>query len=141
MSAVNGVVFKVIAVRQGFLVSLFSGFVGQVTGGLTLLVCVPRYRGDFLGLFKQQKIAGRWPDRVEQDIVSVSEAVTLYATLLAPVALVLLVHSFQPLFVLDSVTLTLFFPRVARESLGRRKLLQKGLAIGLMLVAAIKISR
>ena len=142
LSAVNGVIFKVIAVDRGFLVSLFWGFVGQVTGGLTLLVCVPRYRGDFLGLFKPQKIAAVGLIGLSKTLFSVSEAVTLYATLLAPVALVLLVHSFQPLFVLGlGIVLTLFFPRVARESLGRRKLLQKGLAIGLMLVGGYLISR
>ncbi len=142
LSAVNGVIFKVIAVDRGFLVSLFWGFVGQVTGGLTLLVCVPRYRGDFLGLFKPQKIAAVGLIGLSKTLFSVSEAVTLYATLLAPVALVLLVHSFQPLFVLGlGIVLTLFFPRVARELLGRRKLLQKGLAIGLMLVGGYLISR
>ena len=72
---------------------------------------------------------------------SVSEAITLYATLLAPVALVLLVGSFQPLFVLAlGIVLTLFFPRVTKESLGRMKLLQKGVGIGLMLVGGYLIS-
>jgi hypothetical protein len=75
-------------------------------------------------------------------LVSVSEAVTLYATLLAPVALVLLVNSFQPLFVLAfGVALTLFFPGVAKESLGGTKMLQKGAGIGLMLVGGYLISR
>jgi hypothetical protein len=75
-------------------------------------------------------------------LFSVSEAVTLYATLLAPVALVLLVNSFQPLFVFTlGIALTLFFPRVAKESLGRMKLLQKGAGIGLMLVGGYLISR
>ena len=75
-------------------------------------------------------------------MVSVSEAVTLYATLLAPVALVLLVNSFQPLFVLTLGTvLTLFLPRVAKESLDRMKMLQKGAGIALMLVGGYLISR
>jgi hypothetical protein len=37
--------------------------------------------------------------------------------------------------------LTLFFPRVAKESLGGMKLLQKGAGIGLMLVGGYLISR
>jgi hypothetical protein len=41
--------------------------------------------------------------------------------------LVLLVNSFQPLFVfMLGIVLTLFFPRVAKESLGEVKMLQKG---------------
>jgi hypothetical protein len=71
--------------------------------GLILLVCVPRYRRDFLGLFRQQKVAAVGLIPLSRTLFGVSEAVTLYATLLAPVALVLLVNSFQPLSSLRSV--------------------------------------
>jgi uncharacterized membrane protein len=142
LSAVNGVIFKLIAVDAGFWVALFWGFVGQVTAGLTLLGCVPSYRRGFVDLFKQQKLAGLGLIALSKSLVSVSEAVTLYATLLAPVALVLLVNSFQLLFVFVlGIVLTLFLPRVARESLGRMKMLQKGFGIGLMLVGAYLITR
>jgi uncharacterized membrane protein len=142
LSAINGVIFKLIAVDKGFWVSLFWGFVGQVMAGLILLVCVPSYRRDFLGLFKQQKVAVFGLIASSKILFSVSEAVTLYATLLAPVALVLLVNSFQHLFVFTlGIVLTLFFPRVAKESLGRMKMLQKGAGIGLMLVGGYLISR
>src|SRR5919198_3577635 len=141
VSAINGIIFKLIAVDKGFWISLFWGFVGQVTAGLTLLVCVPSYRSDFLGLFKQRKVAAVGLISLSRILVSVSEAVTLYATLLAPVALVLLVHSFQPLFVFTfGVVLTLLLPRVAEESLGRMKMLQKGAGICLMLVGSYLIS-
>jgi drug/metabolite transporter (DMT)-like permease len=142
LSAINGVIFKLIAADKGFWVSLFWGFVGQVTAGLTFLVCIPSYRRDFLGLFKQQKVAAVGLIALSRTLVSVSEAVTLYATLLAPVALVLVVNSFQPLFVfMLGIVLTLFLPHVARESLDRRKMLQKGVGIGLMLVGGYSISR
>jgi uncharacterized membrane protein len=142
LSAINGVIFKLIAVDKGFWVSLFWGFVGQVLAGLTFLVCVPSYRRDFLGLFKQKKVAVVGLIALSETLFSVSEAVTLYATLLAPVALVLLVNSFQPLFVFTlGIVLTLFVPRVAKESLGRTKMLQKGGGIGLMLVGGYLISR
>ena len=142
LSAVNGVIFKLIAVDKGFWVSLFWGFVGQVMAGLILLVCVPSYRRDFLALFKQQKVVAVGLIALSRALFGVSEAVTLYATLLAPVALVLLVNSFQPLFVFAlGIVLTLLFPRVSKEWLGRGKLLQKGVGIGLMLVGGYLISR
>jgi drug/metabolite transporter (DMT)-like permease len=141
LSAINGVIFKLIAVDKGFWLSLFWGFVGQVMAGLALLICVPSYRRDFLGLFKREKVAVGLI-ALSRTLVSVSEAVTLYATLLAPVALVLLVNSFQPLFVFTlGILLTLFFPGAAHESLGRMKMLQKGVGIGLMLVGGYVISR
>jgi drug/metabolite transporter (DMT)-like permease len=142
LSAINGVIFKLIAVEKGFWVSLFWGFVGQVIAGLSFLVCVRSYRRDFLALFKQQKVTVVGLIALSKLLVSVSEAVTLYATLLAPVALVLLVNSFQPVFVfIFGVVLTLFFPRLPRESLGGMKMLQKGAAIGLMLVGGYLISK
>jgi drug/metabolite transporter (DMT)-like permease len=142
LSATNGVIFKLIALDKGFWVSLFWGFVGQVMAGLTLLVCVPGYRRDFLDLFNQRKVAAVGLIALSRTLVSVSEAVTLYATLLAPVALVLLVNSFQPLFVFAlGIVLTLFLPRVAKESLGRTKMLQKAVGIGLMLVGGYLIGR
>jgi hypothetical protein len=140
LSAANGVMFKLIAVEKGFLVSLFWGFVGQMTTGLTLLVGVSGYRRDFLDLLRRQRVAALGLIALSKTLFSVSEAVTLYATLLAPVALVLLVNSFQPLFVFAfGIVLTLFLPRVASESLGRTKLLQKGAGIGLMLVGGYLI--
>jgi drug/metabolite transporter (DMT)-like permease len=142
LSAINGVIFKLIAVDRGFWVSLFWGFVGQVMAGLSFLVCVPSYRRDFLDHFKQQKVAAVGLIALSRTLFSVSEAVTLYATLLAPVALVLLVNSFQSLFVFTlGILLTLFFPRMVKESVGRMKMLQKGGGIGLMLVGGYLISR
>jgi drug/metabolite transporter (DMT)-like permease len=142
LSAINGVIFKLIAVNQGFWPALFWDFVGQVMAGLTLLGCVPSYRRGFLSLFKQQKVAGFGLIALSKTLVSVSEAVTLYATLLAPVALVLLVNSFQPLFVfILGIVLTLSLPSVTRESLGRMKMLQKGVGIGLMLMGGYLITR
>ena len=141
LSAINGIIFKLIAVSRGFWVALFWGFVGQMASGLILLICIPSYRRDFVGLFKQ-KAAAVGLIALSRALFSVSEAVTLYATLLAPVALVLLVGSFQPFFVLIlGIVLTLFLPGVTKESLNRMKLLQKGAAIGLMLVGGILISR
>ncbi|KFC74556.1 phosphonate utilization associated putative membrane protein [Bosea sp. LC85] len=142
LSAINGVIFKLIAVDRGFWVALFWGFAGQVIAGLALLICVPRYRRDFIGLFKQQKVAALGLIAVSRTLFSVSEAVTLYATLQAPVALVLVVNSFQPLFVLVlGILLTTFLPGVSKESLGRMKMLQKGVGMGLMLVGGYLISR
>jgi hypothetical protein len=142
LSATNGVIFKLIALDKGFWVSLFWGFVGQVMAGLTFLVCVPSYRRDFLRLLRQQKVAVVGLIALSKILFSVSEAITLYATLLAPVALVLLVNSFQSLFVFTfGIVLTLFLPRVAKESLGRTKILQKAAGIGLMLVGGYLISR
>jgi drug/metabolite transporter (DMT)-like permease len=141
-SAINGVIFKLIAMSTGYWASLFWGFVGQAMAGVMLLTCAPGYRRELLRLVKQQKVAALGLIALSKGLFIVSEAVTLYATLLAPVALVLLVSSFQHLFVFVlGILLTMFFPRVAEESLGRKKMLQKGAGIALMLVGGYLISR
>ena len=142
LSAVNGVVFKLIAVNRGFWASLLWGFVGQVIAGLTLLASIPSYRRDSLALFKEPKVAAVGLIALSRTLFCVSEAVTLYATLLAPVALVLLVNSLQPLFVFAiGIALALLVPRVAKESLAGVKMLQKGVGIGLIVVGGCLISR
>src|SRR5262245_10862825 len=142
LSAVNGVIFKLIAIDEGFWASLLWGFVGQGIAGLTLLVCVPGYRRDSLALFKENEVAAIGLIALSRTLFGVSEAVTLYATLLAPVALVLLVNSFQPLFVFAiGIALTLLVPGVAKETLGGMKMLQKGVGIGLICVGGYLISR
>src|SRR5215217_8144818 len=57
LNAVNGVIFKLIAVDKGFWLSLFWGFVGQVIVGLIFFVCVPRYRKNFFDVVKEYKVA------------------------------------------------------------------------------------
>src|SRR5688572_6257112 len=72
LSAVNGVIFKLIAVETGFWAALFWGFVGQVMAGLVFLVWVPSYRRDFLSLFKQQKLAAVGLIALSETLFSVS---------------------------------------------------------------------
>ena len=55
-----------------------------------------------------------------------------YATLLAPVGLVALTESFQPIFVLAiGLFLTAFFPKIAVEKMHLRHVLQKVIAISI----------
>ena len=141
LSAVNGVIFKLVAVDKGFWLSLFWGFVGQLIVGLVFLLAVPSYRKGFFSLVQENKVPVLALIALSELLFTIGEGITMYATLLAPVALVLLVNSFQPLFVFVlGVLLTLFLPRLGRESLGRTKLVQKMLGIGLMIGGGYLIS-
>jgi len=67
LSAVNGVIFKLIAVDRGFWVSLFWGFVGQVTafGSFGLRSALPP---GFPRLLQAGQTRRYWPDCVERGI-------------------------------------------------------------------------
>ena len=65
-----------------------------------------------------------------------------YALVLAPLSLVQAVGSTTTLFVfLFGIILTLLFPRLGRESLSSRELLQKGAAALLVAVGVALVSR
>jgi drug/metabolite transporter (DMT)-like permease len=135
--AVNGVVFKFIAVNEGFWPSTFWGLIGKIILGFVFLAFIPKYRLQFLTMMKEGKVAVLGLNSLSESFFIVGEAVTQYATLLAPVALVLLVNSFQPLFVfIIGIALTLLFPKIGRESLTKKSLIQKILGIGLILIGA-----
>lgn len=135
--AVNGIIFKLVAVDEGFWPSTFWGLIGKVLLGFGFLGLVPSYRAQFLTMMKENKAAVLGLNSLSETLFIVGEAVMQYATLLAPVALVLLVNSFQPFFVLViGIVLTLLFPSIGRESLTSRALTQKMFGIALIGIGA-----
>ncbi len=133
--AINGVVFKLITLDTGFWVSLFWGFIGKVLLGVLFFTFVRGYRNQFLSTIRENKFIVFGLNSLSEFIFIVAESVTQYATLLAPVALVLLVNAFQPLFVFTlGVFLTLFFPKISKEKLDKRTLVQK--IVGMTLIIA-----
>jgi drug/metabolite transporter (DMT)-like permease len=133
--AVNGVIFKLIAVDEGFWPSTFWGLVGKIILGFGFLFFVPSYRRQFLAMLKENKVAVLGLNSMSESLFIVAEAAMGYAIILAPVALVLLVNAFQPFFVLIiGVGLTLFFPRLSSESISKNALIQKICGIGLIII-------
>ncbi len=130
--SLNALIFKAAAVNATFWPTAFWQYMGVVLGGSLLLFYTP-YRKQFVRTFIKSKssVAG---------LVGLSEGLTIggrlcfyYATTLAPLALVTTVNGFQPAFVfIYGVILTLFFPKVAQESLLKKHLVQKILSIGVL---------
>lgn len=135
--ALYGVLFKVVALDAGFWVSTFWEHIGLLIFGLFLFAFVASYRKEFVSLFKNNSV-GIFSLNMGSEIFSLTgNIVTAYATLLAPVALVFLVSSYQPFFVLIlGVCLTLLFPKVVHESLAPRVLIQKIIAIAIIFVGS-----
>lgn len=137
--AINGVVFKLIAVHEGFWPSTFWGFIGKIILGLAFLAFLPKFRIQFITMMRNRKsqVSVLGLNSLSETLLIIAEAVVQYATLLAPVVLVLLVNSFQPLFVfIIGIVITLFFPKGCKESLTKKSLIQKILGIGLMILGS-----
>jgi drug/metabolite transporter (DMT)-like permease len=130
--ALSTVIFKLFAVKDEFWSTTFWTYAGEAAFGLGI-VAVPSYRRQFLTLFK------RSPGPVLA-INGANELINLggglgvrFASLLAPVTLVSAISSTTTLFVFGfGILLTLFFPKLGREDLSPRLLLQKGIAAGLI---------
>lgn len=129
------VLFKSETVVSDFWRSVFWQHIGLGAFCLVLVLFVPRWRNDFVDLVRSNS-------RAVFGLNSMSEAMTIfgnltfsYATLLAPIALVMLVASYQPVFVfVIGVLLTKFFPHISTEKVSRKHLFHRVGAITVILV-------
>lgn len=131
--ALNTVVFKFIAIEQGFVVSLFWDMLGKVLLGVILFLVVRSFRTQFIGLIRSHRYTVLGLNAVNEVIGLVAEITSMFAVLLAPVVLVQVVWGTQPMFVfLFGILFTIFSPRFSRESLLRHHLAQK--IIGIIII-------
>ncbi|MBI4087025.1 DMT family transporter [Candidatus Kaiserbacteria bacterium] len=133
--AVSSIVFKLVALEEGFWLSIFWSLVGKVILGGFFLTAIPPYREQFFTVLKENRVGVLALNSVNEILAICADALVSFATLLAPVALVLLAESFQPVFVLlIGVLLTIFLPHISKESLSKKALIQKSLAVGIIML-------
>ncbi|MDD4989326.1 MAG: DMT family transporter [Candidatus Pacebacteria bacterium] len=139
--AVNTVIFKFIALNEGFTTSLFWGMLGQVILGIFLFVFVSSYRKQFIQVTRENAPSVLGLNLLNGVIVLIGDVALNFATLLAPVTLVFAVSSFQPFFVLVfGIALTVFFPSFGKESIEKKALLQKIAGIGVIIIGSLLLS-
>lgn len=135
--AISDVLFKFVAIERGFWVSTFWTLVGKVFIGIVFLLFILPYREQFFLLLKEAKGKILSLNSMNETVTIMADMASQYATLLAPVALVLLVNSFQPLFVfVIGLGLTLFFPHISEEKIQKKYLLQKVFAILIIFIGS-----
>lgn len=140
--ALSDVIFKKIAVTDGFWLSSFWQYGGVLIAGLIIFVSVKSYRQDFLNVFKRSKKPVIFLNFFSESISIVADLILRYAFLLAPIVLVMVANVFQPFFVfVYGIILTVFFPKISTEKLSRKHLIQKFLAIIVMIVGAYFLYR
>ncbi len=136
--ALNAVVFKFIAVEQGFLDSLFWDMLGKFLFGVVIFVFVRKYRQQFLDLIRLSGAKITILNILSQVIELIGELSIILAVLLAPIALVQSVGVMQPLFVLlIGVFLTLYFPRYVKEEMSHKHLAQKFIGIFIVMMGVL----
>jgi drug/metabolite transporter (DMT)-like permease len=134
--ALSSVVFKFFAIHDEFWSTTFWTFVGEGLFGAAILA-VPRYRDQFVRLFKKNPGAVIGVNAANELINLGGGLGVRYASLLAPVGLVSAISATTTFFVfLFGILLTLFFPRLGREDLSARNVYQKAVG-GLLIMAGV----
>ncbi|MDP2672158.1 MAG: EamA family transporter [Candidatus Daviesbacteria bacterium] len=135
MVALNGLIFKFVAIQADFWTTSFWEYVGFALLAFILFTFIKSYREQFLSVVKANKVPVLSLNALNEVINIIAKLSMNFATLLAPLALVWVVNGFQPFFVLlYGVVITLFFPKFGTESLLKKHLIQKVIAILIMFV-------
>jgi uncharacterized membrane protein len=134
--ACSTVVFKFFAVNDEFWSTTFWTFVGEGIFG-AIIPAIPAYRRQFMTLLRKNPGAVMGVNAANELINLGGGLGVRFASLLAPVALVSAISATSTFFVfLFGILLTLFFPKLGREDLSARNLIQKGLG-GLLIMAGV----
>jgi drug/metabolite transporter (DMT)-like permease len=140
--AVNGVIFKLVALESGFWTSAFWSFFGRVAIGILIYFFVKSYREQFWQVIHMNKASVILINSFNETIYIIADGILYFASLLAPIAIVMTVNSVQPLFVLIfGIIITFFFPRIGRESLAKKNILQKIIAVIIICIGSYLISK
>jgi len=136
--ALSSVVFKYFAVQDEFWSTTFWTFVGEGLFGAAILA-MPKYRKQFMTLFRRNPGAVIGVNAANELINLGGGLGVRYASLLAPVALVSAISATTTFFVfLFAILLTVFFPKIGREELSARNVIQKAVG-GLLITAGVAL--
>jgi len=139
--ALASLIFKAFAIKDEFWVTTFWMFVGEAIFGVILLM-VPSYRRQFMRLLKTNTGA-LLSINGSNELINLGGGLgNRYAFVLAPLSLVQAIGSTTTLFVFAfGVVLSLFFPKLSRERLSGRDLVQKGIAAAFVAVGVALVTR
>ncbi len=129
--------FKFVAIEESFWASVFWEHVGLIIFGLFIVTFFKKHRRAFLNTLKGNSAPIISLNLGSETLTIIGNLITNYVVLLAPLALVLLVSSYQPLFVfLIGITLSLLLPHIAQENLGKKIIVQKISAIIIIFIGS-----
>ena len=139
--ALSGLIFKMFALKVEFWTTIFWMFVGEAIFGIGLLM-IASYRRQFLALFRQHTVA-LLSINGSNELINLSGSLgNRYALLFAPLSIVQAIGSTTTLFVFAfGIVLSIFFPKLSREDLSARELVQKGAAAILVAIGVALVTR
>jgi len=141
--SLNLFLFKFVGISGGFWQTSFWEYFGFIVAAGIIWIFIPKWRQDFLNIlngFKSNALNIFSINALNETLNIVAKMIFNFASLLAPLALVSLVNGFQPIFVfIFGIILTLLWPSLGKESITKKDLVQKFIAIVIILFGAYLI--
>lgn len=121
--------FKVIAVNENFWTAAFWEYTG-ITLSAILFLTIPKYRLGIKKVIKSRNIGFIKLNAWMESLNILGNLTTAYASLLSPIALVLVINSLQPIFVFAiGVFATKHLPEYGKEDISKSVLIRKATCI------------
>jgi drug/metabolite transporter (DMT)-like permease len=128
--ALSEVLFKYVALEVTIWRTLFWEHIVLFIIGLLIFSFAPFYRKSFMSALKLNSRPVLGWNFANEVIYMIGNTIVSYAILLAPVSLVLLGDSFQPIFVFAiGIGITLFLPKLVAENIEAKNIMQKVFAL------------
>lgn len=128
--ALESVIFKAVSLTENVWRSLFWEHVMLVVVGIVIFCTMPKYRENFLLALKNNSKSIISLNVANESLYISANVLYAFAYLWAPISLVLLTNSFQPIFVLTiGILLTYLYPKISAEKVSAKHLWQKLFAI------------
>jgi drug/metabolite transporter (DMT)-like permease len=139
--AMNFIFFKYFAVETNFWVTSFWEYLGFGLFGISLLF-IKNYRKGFFNVLKQNRLEVLSINGLNEVLNIVAKIAFNFATILTPVTMVWIINGLQPVFVfVFGIILTLLFPKISKEDISKKTLIQRILAIAVITVGVYLINR
>ena len=140
-TALSGLIFKIFAIAVEFWTTTFWMYVGEALFGCALLL-VPKYRRQLLATLRVNT-AALLSINGSNELINLGGGLgNRYALMFAPLSIVQAIGSTTTLFVFAfGVVLSVLWPRLGRDNLAARELVQKGIAAALVAGGVALITR
>jgi drug/metabolite transporter (DMT)-like permease len=141
--ATEGFLFKYGATNYDFWDGVFYQYAGMALAGLGVALASKKFRDNFAKVFRANT-RSILTISLFNEVLAIGAFMTYnYATLLAPLTLVTIASiNTQPFFViLFGIILTLFFPKLGKETIGRKHLVQKIICIAVVFLGSYVLVR
>lgn len=140
--ALNGLIFKMMAIESPFWTTAFWEYLGVIIFGVLALCFVRSYRHQFLKVISENNLSILSINAINEVCAVIAKLSIHFASVLAPLAIVFWVaEGFQPVFVVVfGILLTRFFPNISKERIDSTTLTQRATAILGMLFGTFLLS-